>query len=292
MRRVLITESSLRELLKEMMDSSAPVNVSPVVDPQAAETDPMNPNFSPSNKIELMSALRSLVGSIEDEDSSGVYVAIKDAIEEKEDEDVPEEKENEMKKQNVEESVREIVRKMLLEAQDDEEMDMPNLPPVKKIPVGVHGSEYMKRFEKAKSDLQKTLSKTRDEEDFVSADEPAAGRSRKNVMMSDVGGASFKDIAKEMGFAAESGAKQAVEKALSKAKFVMKMDMFQPEELEIMVLQSMNDYIDVLKNTGELDPSEVKMLKDNPGIVRELDGFREFLDKTLRKARKDQDVEE
>ncbi len=283
MRRVLITESSLRELLKEMMDSSAPVNVSPVVDPQAAETDPMNPSFSPSNKIELMSALRSLVGSIEDEDSSGVYVAIKDAIEEKEDE---------MKKQNVEESVREVVRKMLLEAQDDEEMDMPNLPPVKKIPVGVHGSEYMKRFEKAKSDLQKTLSKTRDEEDFVSADEPAAGRSRKNVMMSDVGGASFKDIAKEMGFAAESGAKQAAEKALSKAKFVMKMDMFQPEELEIMVLQSMSDYIDILKNAGELDPSEVKMLKDNPGIVRELDGFREFLDKTLRKARKDQDIEE
>jgi hypothetical protein len=292
MHRVLITESSLRELLKEMMDSSAPVNVSPVVDPQAAETDPMNPNFSPSNKIELMSALRSLVGSIEDEDSSGVYVAIKDAIEEKEDEDVLEEKENEMKKQNVEESVREIVRKMLLEAQDDEEMDVPNLPPVKKIPVGVHGSEYMKRFEKAKSDLQKTLSKTSDEEDFVSADEPAAGRSRKNIMMSDVGGASFKDIAKEMGFAAESGAKQAVEKALSKAKFVMKMDMLQPEELEIMVLQSMSDYIDILKNAGELDPSEVKTLKDNPGIVRELDGFREFLDKTLRKARKDQDIEE
>jgi hypothetical protein len=72
----------------------------------------------------------------------------------------------------------------------------------------------------------------------------------------------------------------------------MKMDMLQPEELEIMVLQSMSDYIDILKNAGELDPSEVKTLKDNPGIVRELDGFREFLDKTLRKARKDQDIEE
>jgi len=287
MRRVLITESSLRELLKEMMDSSTPVNVNPVVDPQAAETDPTNPNFSPSNKTELMSALRSLVGSIEDEESNEVYVAVKDAIEKKEDE---------MKKANIEESIREIVRKMLLEAQGDEEsdddMDMSNLPTVKKIPAGVHGSEFMQKFEKSKQGLQKTFASMRDEDEYVAADEPAAGRGRKNVMMSDVGGASFKDIAKDMGFAAESGAKQAVEKALAKAKFVMKMDLFQPEELEIMVLQSMSDYIDVLEKTGELDASEVQMLKDNPGIVRELDGFREFLDKTLRRARREQEVEE
>jgi hypothetical protein len=109
---------------------------------------------------------------------------------------------------------------------------------------------------------------------------------RKNVMMTDVGGSSFKEIAKELGFAAESGAKQAVEKALEKAKLVTKMDLFDPDTLEILVLQSMSDYIDVLSSTGELTPQEVKMLKDNPAIVRTLDGFREFLDKDLRKAKK------
>jgi len=279
MRRIVITESSLRDLLKEMMDSSSPVNVSPVVDPQAAETDPTNQNFSPDNKVELMSALRMLVNSVDDESANDVYVAIKDAIDEKEEE---------MKKANVEEAIRMTVRKMLLEADDDD-----GLPPVKKIPAGVHGSEFMQRFEKSKKGLQKTFSSMRDDDDeYVSSDEPVAGRGRKNVMMTDVSGASFKEIAKEMGFAAESGAKQAVEKALSKAKFVMKMDLMDPEELEIVVLQSMKDYIDVLKNTGELDVSEVKLLNDNPGIVRELDGFREFLDKALRKVRKTSEGEE
>lgn len=282
MRKVLIAESSLRELLKEMMDSSSPVNVSPVVDPQAAETDPTNQNFSPDNKIELMSALRMLINSVDDEDSNDVYVAIKDAIEEKEDQ---------MKKSNVEETIRMTIRKMLLEA--DDKNDDSDLPTVKKIPYGAHGGEFMRRFEKSKAGLQKTFSSMRDEDyEQPKADEPVAGRGRKNVMMTDVSGASFKDIAKEMGFAAESGAKQAVEKALSKAKFVMKMDLMDPEELEIVVLQSMKDYIDVLKNTGELDPEEVKLLKDNPGIVRELDGFREFLDKSLRKVRKEQEGEE
>jgi hypothetical protein len=285
MHHILITESSLRELLKEIMDSSAPVNVNPVVDPQAAETNPTNQNFSPDNKIELMSALRMLVNSVNDEDANDVYVAIKDAIEEKEDE---------MKKANVEEAIRMTIRKMLTEVNDDDsEDDLPGLPPVTKIPAGQHGSEFMKRFEKSKAGLQKTFSSMRDEDyEQPRADEPAAGRGRKNVMMTDVSGASFKDIAKEMGFAAESGAKQAVEKALSKAKFVMKMDLMDPEQLEIIVLQSMKDYIDVLKNTGELDTAEVKILKDNPGIVRELDGFREFLDKELRKVRKSNEGEE
>jgi len=280
MRQVLITESSLRELLKEMMDSESPVNVNPVVDPSAAETDPSNINFLPSNKAELMSALRVLVNSIDDQIAADIYVTVQDAKKEKEDE---------MKNSNVEESIRAIVRKTLLEAQTN--LEEAPMPPVKKIPAGVHGSEYMQRFEKAKSGLQKTLSTLRDDEEFVSSDEPEEGRSRKNVMMSDVGGASFKEIAKELGFAAESGAKQAVEKALAKAKFVMKMDMFQPDELEILVLQNMNDYIDVLKSTGEIDDSEVKLLKDNPDIVRELDGFREFLDKALKKARKEKESE-
>jgi hypothetical protein len=64
------------------------------------------------------------------------------------------------------------------------------------------------------------------------------------------------------------------------------MDLLNPEELEIIVLQTMSDYIDFLKSSGELDAEEVKMLKNNPGVVKELDGFREFLDKNLRKVKK------
>lgn len=269
MRKVLITESSLRGLLHELMNSHAPIFPNPVIDPQAAETDPTNANFVPSDKMELMSALRALVNPIDDERIPQIYVVVKDAIEKEE---------TEMKK-NVEESLRLTIRKMLLEA---------DLPPVKKIPYGVSGIPRGPSSPKVVS-LRKDLEKMQldDPDETLRGDEPAQGRQRKNVMMSD--GNSFKDIAKEFGFASESGAKQAVEKALSKAKFVGSMDQ---DELEILVLNSMNDYISTLEGTGELSNEEVSLLKNNPGLVRELDGFREFLDRELKKVRKDADSEE
>jgi hypothetical protein len=109
------------------------------------------------------------------------------------------------------------------------------------------------------------------------------GRSRKNVMMTDVGGASFKEIAKELGYAAESGAKQAVDKALKKARFAATMD---PDELDILMLTTMNDYVEFLRKSGELTAADVQLMKDHPSIVSELDGFREFADKALRKAQR------
>ena len=272
MRKILITELSLRRLLRELMDSDTPIVSNPVVDPQAAETDPTNQNFVPSNKVELMSALRALINTVDDERVPQVYITAKDAIEKEE---------AEMKKNNVEETVRLIVRKLILESINEVE--------VKKIPLGVHGGEFSSRFDKAKKGLQKTFKAMRDEDDdYVSVDEPATGRARKNLMMSDVSGASFKEIAKELGFAAESGAKQAVEKALQKAKFVGTMDQ---DDLEILILQSMSDYVDMLQGSGDLDAQEVKLLKDNPSIIRDLDGFRDFLDKSIRKTRKNEEKE-
>jgi len=101
--------------------------------------------------------------------------------------------------------------------------------------------------------------------------------------MTDVSGASFEEIAKELNFSV-AGAKQAVDKALEKAKFVAtKID---PDDLEIVVLNAMNDYIKMLNKSGEISPSDVQLMKDHPEIVRELDGFREFLHNYVRRARK------
>jgi len=69
----------------------------------------------PSDKVELLSALRALVDPVDDERIPQVYVAVKDAIEKEE---------AEMKKETkVEQIIRQQVRKMLIEA---------DLPPVKK----------------------------------------------------------------------------------------------------------------------------------------------------------------
>lgn len=307
MKQVIITESALREILLEEMSPShlddqasttMPVNVNPVVAPDAPEVDSTNDNFVPKNKSELLSALRMLC-NVDDDEVPDVYITIKDSLKKQE--------EN-MGKNDVKESIRLAVRKMLSEISASEKrqiaadklwsglptVDPAKYPPVTKVPAGVSAvggdaAEKKARFEKNKSQLQKTFS-TMKMSDLEGDPEAAEGgetvQGRKNVMMSDVGGASFKEIAKELGFAAESGAKQAVEKALAKAKFITTMDLVNPEELEIIVLQTMSDYIDFLKSSGELDAEEVKMLKNNPGVVKELDGFREFLDKNLRKAKK------
>lgn len=111
MRKVIITESSLRGLLREMMDS--PVNVNPVVDSQAPEVDPTNPNFVPSNKMELMSALRALVSPVEDDEVPQVYVAIKDAVGE---EEIEEKEDDDMKDSRFAEAIiRQTIRNLLNE---------------------------------------------------------------------------------------------------------------------------------------------------------------------------------
>jgi len=121
MHQILITESSLRGLLRELLDSDSPINANPVVDPQAAETDPTNQNFIPSNKLELLPALRALVEPVDDDKVPEVYVMVKDAFE------AAKEKEKKMKDTTVESIIRNAVRKILIEA-------LPVSPPPKMIP--------------------------------------------------------------------------------------------------------------------------------------------------------------
>lgn len=178
-----------------------------------------------------------------------------------------------IKKHNNERSIDSsvIVKNAANAASDEEGLDM----------------KFNKKIEEAiRKEVRKIISEMKpnkfvDPAD-VAADEDEEIERRKMNTMSDVGGATFQEIADELGFAV-SGAKQAVDKALTKAQFVASMDQ---DELEVLVLQSMGDYIDKLARTGELSPEDVQLMKAHPDIVRELDGFREFLDRALRKTRK------
>lgn len=279
--KYIVSEKAIRDLIRETMMnpsvgwqsttdlSDSPVSVSAVVDPSAAVTDPGNDNFKPSNRKELRTALSGMIDDLSDDCAEEVFDAMRDAIEKTQEED------KDMKNdKKVEETIRAAIRKMLKEAE---------LPPVKKIPAGVHGGEYMRNLEKRKSKLKGVMDKWRDDDDaapMVRADAPASGRERKNVMQTDVGGASFKQIAQELGYASESGAKQAAEKAMSKVQFASKMDQ---DDLQIVVLKAMSDYIDFLNSSGELTSADVQLMKDHPNIVSELDGFREFLDKYIKR---------
>lgn len=280
MAKIVVTKQALREFITKIMENPGltwqtmgdvgnfPVEVSDVVDFSSAVTDPGNDRFLPRNRAELKVTLSSLIDDMSDDDTPQFYKTLKSCVDGMKDKEHGEMDSN----TKIEQIIRGTIRKILREA---------DLPAVKKIPPGVHGAEYMRNLERRKQALKQSLKSMPLEDPPEAEEEPTAGR--KNVMMTDVGGSSFKDIAKEMGYASESGAKQAVEKALEKARFASAMD---PDDLEIITLAAMNDYIDYLNKSGELTSADVQLMKDHPGIVSELDGWREYFDKVLKKAQK------
>lgn len=279
--------------MTDTADGMPPVTPNPVVDPMASVTDPMNTDFVPKTKQELDVALKQLSAEVPVDCIPSVYKTFKDAVDS---ENIQAEKDKEMKKtsQNgdkVEEQVRQMVRKVLNEM-NEAEGDRP-LPPIQKIPMGVHGGEYLRRMKKSRDDLAKSFraGKAEDPIDDPDAelgddDSPKKRHSYKKTAlgsMKSVAGATFEDIAKEFGLSV-AGAKQAVDKALEKARWAGGAD---EDELEIVTLQAMIDYIEMLNKSGELTSADVQLMKDHPDIVRDLDGFREFLDGTIRRLRKD-----
>ena len=337
MTTVVVTEKALREMVSEAMwnkefsgwsaNHDEPATVNANVDPSAAATDPVNPNFTPQNKIEFGVAVNQLVRNLSDSEMPELFDTVKTAIEEDEandDEDEMKTKAEQGGTTQVEESVRKSIRDILSEVGPPRAPFRPRpktdpwknappvtgpLPPVTKIPAGVHGGEYNRRVEKNNADLRKGFGKTVDtlenppEDDVIdpsvedgdvdadAADPAAAAAPGKRKAykatafggMSDVGGKSFEEIAKELDFSV-AGAKQAVDKAIEKARFLAGME---DDDREILILTAMNDYIKYLAKSGELSPADVQLMKDHPDIVRELDGFREFLHNHIRRARKD-----
>jgi hypothetical protein len=319
MTTVVVTEKALREMVREAMfnkefagwstHDDGPATVNAVVDPSAAVTDPINPNFKPQTKTEFGVAVNQLVKNLPDTQMPGLFDTVKTAIdqkEEKEDEEDMEKQAAQGGTKQVEESVRKTVRQILARinprwnaAQTLAEAKPPKvlgpvvgpLPPVTRIPAGVHGAEYERRKAKYQGDLKAIMGKPEVEEPEEAeleepGEEPKKKRAYKKTAiggMSDVSGASFEDIAKELGFSV-AGAKQAVDKALEKAQFLAQgMD---DDDREILILNSMNDYIKYLAKSDELSAADVQLMKDHPDIVRELDGFREFLHNAIRRQRK------
>lgn len=263
--------------MSKISETSDVINVNNVVDKLASVTDTSNFKQTPQDKIEFIVAVKQLIDDVPIDNIPNIYKLIKDVI------DTSSEKTT-MSNKKIEESVRAVVRKLIAEAQP--------LPPVKKIPFGVHGAEYERNMAASRASLNKAMKKDLDADlKKVTVDDVEEPEVKKRAQkatslgnMLGVGGASFEDIAKELNFSV-AGAKQAVDKALEKTRWLTSE--IDEDDLEIIVLNSMNNYIEDLAGTGELTDEEVKMMKDHPAIVRELDGFREYLGNVLRRVRKE-----
>lgn len=254
-----LSEADLRRLIEKALtgEEKLPVKANDVVDPLEQDTT-LDTTFSPETKFELINAIKNAVKFLPDEESNSAYQVIKTALDKYLDtnDGAPKMKKAQLSDKQIEENVRKQVRKIL--------------------------SEVMPKFDLSFSGYDHSDDEDDDDKPQKKKSEKYGFKSTAIGNMSDIGGATFDEIAKELGFAI-TGAKAAVDKALEKLRFVVQMDQ---DELEILVLTAMKDYIKMLQKTGELTASDVALLKDNPDIVRTLDGFREFLHVYIKRARK------
>lgn len=110
----------------------------------------------------------------------------------------------------------------------------------------------------------------------AASDEEEHGDKAEDPMF-DHDSPTFQDIADEIGYAGRPGAKYAVVAALDRAQRWAAVLEARPELLDDMV----HRYTHKLVDSGALDRNEADLLWQNPGLVAELDGFRDFMAKKL-----------
>lgn len=148
-----VSESALRDLVREALDTrgpvnvlapKGPVNVDPVVAIDAAVSDPVNPSFVPQDKKELQAALPGMVKGVDKSDVPEVYRAIKDAIASSTESD-------DMKKEQtvegiIRQNVKQIVNKMIERKQRLNKVFEAAMPTDEDPPVEPH--EYNTLYKK------------------------------------------------------------------------------------------------------------------------------------------------
>lgn len=274
---LIVTKKAVREFVRDALDGKSfswqttgdVSNVSAVVDPSAALTNPGDGDFKPSNRAELKASLSALVDEISDDDTSAFYTSAKKTVE-----DIKSEEEQ-MKKEDVkvEEAVRHAVKKILREFGPHRDTGLSYSGPA-------FGGGIRQGFEECEACEGEGMLDDGSTCKACKGKGAIPSTKKKNKMMTDVGGATFEEIAKELGYAGAPGARQAVEKAIEKAKTVFSID---PDELEILTLQAMNEYVEYLKKSGELTPADVELMKSHPSIIAGLDGFRNFFSAYMKK---------
>jgi predicted RNA-binding Zn-ribbon protein involved in translation (DUF1610 family) len=118
-----------------------------------------------------------------------------------------------------------------------------------------------------------------EDEDDEEEEEKSSAPGRKKA---DHGySADLADIAEKLGLSSAGHAKTVMDIALKKVKYLI--DDVSDENRRTLVANAVVKYVDHLDSSGELDAEEVDFMKSHPGMVADLDGFREFLGKMINK---------
>lgn len=292
-----IRESQLRVLVKVLLEEKAlgpsMIKVNPVVDPSAAVTDPMNPDYKPQSRQELQISLGALIADLADDNVPDIYDALKDALTKHEDKEGKEQ----MKKSNdrVEETIRAAVRKILAESglfKEHYEKDpatgemvwrgkgpapkLAAMANVQKLDPSARGTVVGPQSPAGKS-LKSTFKKMKDEDldGPLASDAPAAGRTRRNKMQE---GDKLKMLAQQFGFKNPNGVAQFITRTLERFRYNWE----NYDAVAIAMLEIMKDYVKDLAGGGDLAPADVRMLYDHPEHVMDLETFRVYSKKKLK----------
>lgn len=284
-----VSEEELRKLVNEVLDepsleayvpSAKMTQVNAVVDPQAAETDPTNPRFKPQNKVELGVAVRNLTANMDDSTAPKVFDALKQAVAPDKEADAEEQKDIQMSKPEAAKDVQ----------------GSGGAKPTTGTKSGTKSEAVVremvrKAIREQYQDYDAAVSGGTDDDD----DEEPKKEAPPEPM-------SFEQLAKEIGLKV-SGAKQFVDKALARMKFINQeyesnvgqSEGYNLNDMEILVLQAYRDYMDLLQSTGELSSADRKFLEDHADAafknVFDLEGFREFLHTYIRQSMTTPDFE-
>jgi hypothetical protein len=347
MGKAVVSESALRELLREALDNvgamgldaGAPVTPSAVVDRTSMELDfdPIEVKTLPRTRNELIVMVRNLLDTVDEDQSGELYKKIKAIVagDVAGTKDFGKAKElppgtnpvdrstttmttkNESK--NLVEAIRNIVEETLAEAlpfgfgkgkmklggQFDHPMndeEGPEEPDFRALGGSVDDdwkSDGTPNFnpdddiidpEEQMAALAKLTKSAWDPEDDADEDEaPVApkGSPKKRVDLGTgygVDGDTFEKIGEKMGFTPEA-AKKAVATAMERFKVLHGMD---PDDLEDMVLTGVDEYVDMLAKTGEMDDEEESFMRQHPEHVAASETFREFFSKYVKRAAREE----
>jgi hypothetical protein len=239
-------EEAIRKLVREVLEghpggavwepSDDSTKVSAIVDPQEDDTNPINPEYTPQDKVELGVAIKNLVKNLPDERMPDIYKHVKDAmaLDQQQAQKDAEMKEKDIRRNPVEEALRREIRRHLAEARPG---------------AAYHGMDFFGEEDPEEEDRRKYTS-------TVGASD--------NVR-------SQPDVASDLGI---STAKLNQEEQIYRAKRGFLKD---PEHGVQIMKNAQDDFIEYLQTSGELNAGDVKLLKDHPEMVEDLDGYKEFL---------------
>lgn len=310
-RTVLISESAVRSLIRELLGNDvpavqnelpAPVMPSPEVDTtyrvHAQLYDvPIGAELVPKDKAELEAALKAFVAEVPDCQVPKLYHKIQRAFDE-----VGKENEEgiamaETKKTNkdalTEESIRKAVRKLLeapemksalnfsgFDAYGDSEDDD---EPLKRVAAKdrAYGQADLRTGQADKRDPSKITypALVKKKHDLMSK-LPTMSPEEREAAEKELAGSETREMSHDemvpfLGHSGVTGVKGEEFKTLEKARHLANMDPMARQEL---MDSARDEYIEFLESSGDLEPDEVELLYANPAMVEDLDGFRDWLD--------------